>query len=168
MDEYNTGAQTNLQQTQHRIRRLHKVRVRRILHVSARAELIPHQNSTGVRRRVHPRKEVANVHRRALQRVLQPKGIEDEHRVVEVELRDELFVLCSGRRFHWTRRELNSLGHLYLRRGAGLTIPAALIYPLVLPCKYLRLERLDDQQIITVGLQSRRRIRSAVEKLETP
>ena len=78
---------THLEQTQHRIRPLNIIRVRRISKVPSGDELVTHHSRARHRRRIAAGEEVPDVHRRPLERVLQPERVDNEHRVVEVELR---------------------------------------------------------------------------------
>jgi hypothetical protein len=78
------------------------MRIRRILHVPTRTQLIPYRRRHRRRTILTPRKKVSNVHRRPLQRVLQPKRVEHEHGIVVIKFRDELLVVCDRRDFPCT------------------------------------------------------------------
>lgn len=71
----------------------------RVLHVPTRPQLVPDDSSAGIRSRMDTREEVPDIGWTTFHGVLQPKGINDERRIIEVEARDHCLVLRNRRRF---------------------------------------------------------------------
>lgn len=81
---------THLQQAEYRIRPLYEQAVRGVLQVTQTPTFVGNHDRTFHRARVTSSKEVPDVDRRALERVLKSEGIDREHCIVEVELARQL------------------------------------------------------------------------------
>ena len=86
---------TDLQKTEHRVGRHHVVGVRGIPQVAQGPRLVAERLGARDRGRMAAREEVADVDGRALEGVLEPERVDDEHRVVEEELRSQDAVLAD-------------------------------------------------------------------------
>lgn len=79
------------------------MRVGGVFDEATRPQLVTNKSSTCMCRSMHTSKEVPNVQRSAFQSILKPKGIQNQHGIVEIKLRNQLLIFSSRWRLRYEK-----------------------------------------------------------------
>jgi hypothetical protein len=150
--------------------------------VSTGSQFISGDNRTRRSSSVTSRKKVSNIHGRLIHCILKSKRVDNQERIIKIEIENDVSISGCGGSNYRTLSELRlkknnfkpvlalncDISVCNIKKTETIDKPLPMSLPITMPRLQLRLNCSCDYKIVTVYLKTRHTAGPRIEKIETP